>query len=246
MSRPRQPYVAAHRGASRLAPENTIPAFTAALEAGAAALELDVHLTRDDHVVVIHDGLLERTTDGHGPVSRLTRSDVDRLDAGSWWSPEFSDTAVPHLDQIIALTEPGGTRLHIELKGDRAWYLAARVVELVRELGAAQRCIIMSFDLDAALSAARYGPELPVLAIVGGRLQDQLGFVLSTGLAGLNQSASLWEAPTVEAFHAHGLLVHGSLINDREKLDAFLAIGGDMADSDALDCFGVASLGEAP
>lgn len=193
---------------------------------------------RDEHIVVLHDSLLDRTTDGRGPVSGLTASELDRLDAGSWLSAEWAGTRVPRLDEVIGLIEAGGSRLQIELKGDRAWHLASRVVEMVRDRGATERCIVMSFDLDAAMAAARAGPEIPVLAIVGGRLRDQLAFVLSTGLAGLNQAPSRWDTATIAAFHDHGLLVHGSLINDREKLDAFFAVGGDMADSDEPACFG--------
>jgi glycerophosphoryl diester phosphodiesterase len=233
-----RPYVAAHRGARRLAPENTLPAFSAALESGGSALELDVHLTRDERIVVIHDDLLERTTDGHGPVSALTSAEIDSLDAGSWFGPAFSGTRVPYLEEVISLAQRFDARLHVELKGARAWLLADRVVEMVRKMGAVESAVIMSFDLNAVLAAARSGPEIPTLAIVSGPLRKQLDFVLSTGLSGLNQSVSLWDEATIGTFHQHGLIAHGSLVNDREELDAFFAKGGDMADSDSMDCLG--------
>jgi glycerophosphoryl diester phosphodiesterase len=234
--RPALPYVSAHRGARSQAPENTIAAFRAALEAGAAALELDVHLTRDERVVVIHDATLDRTTDASGPVSARSGEQVRALDAGSWFSAGMAGQHIPFLEDVIELTE-GRARLHIELKGERGEALAERVVATVRRLGAADRVVIMSFDLDAALAARRSGPEISTLAIVGGRLEDQLGFVRSTGLAGLNQAPDRWARATIERFHEHGLLVHGSLVNDRHELEAFFASGGDMADSDAPECY---------
>jgi glycerophosphoryl diester phosphodiesterase len=231
-------YVAAHRGASRLAPENTLAAFSAALGRGAMALELDVHLTRDGRAVVIHDDLVDRTTDGRGPVRLLDSDEVRRLDAGSWWSAEFAGQPVPFLEEVIELTE-GKACLHIELKGATAQVLAGEVVAMARRLGASARVVVMSFDLDAALAArAAAGPDLPVVAIVGGTLEDQLGFVIATGLSGLNQAVGRWRPETVQRFHERGLLVHGSLVNDRRQLEEFFALGGDMADSDSPDCFG--------
>ena len=79
-----RPLVIAHRGASAEAPENTIAAFELAVQQGADAIELDVHLSRDDQLVVIHDFTLERTTDGAGPVRDRSVQELKRLDAGGW------------------------------------------------------------------------------------------------------------------------------------------------------------------
>ncbi len=87
--RPAPPLVIAHRGASAEAPENTIAAFERALAVGADALQLDVHLSRDDQPVVIHDFTLERTTDGSGPVRAHTVRELKRLDAGGWLGAAF-------------------------------------------------------------------------------------------------------------------------------------------------------------
>jgi glycerophosphoryl diester phosphodiesterase len=229
-------YVAAHRGARELAPENTLAAFSAALGHGAIALEFDVHLTLDGRTVVIHDDFVDRTTNGSGPVASFRSDEIKRLDAGSWWSAQFAGEAVPFLEEVIELTE-GKAVLHVELKGKRAGALAEEVVKVVRGTGATHRAVVMSFDLDAALAARRAGPELAVLAIVGGQLEDQLGFVRATGLSGLNQPVEHWGHGTVERFHERGLLVHGSLVNDVGKLNEFFSRGGDMADSDSPDCF---------
>jgi glycerophosphoryl diester phosphodiesterase len=231
------PYVAAHRGARRVAPENTMAAFTAALDRGAVALELDVHRTSDGRAVVIHDDLVDRTTDGSGPVSAMEAADIKRLDAGSWWSPQCAGETVPFLEEVIELTERRAV-LHVELKGPGASLLAGDVVATVRRWGAEDRVVVMSFDLNAALAARQADREITVLPIVSGKLRDQLGFVLGAGLSGLNQSVDRWGEETIQRFHEHGLLVHGSLVNDRARLEAFFSRGGDVADSDSPDCFG--------
>lgn len=120
MDKPPRPLVWAHRGASKSAPENTLAAFRAALEAGADGVELDVHLTSDGHVVVIHDATLNRTTSGKGPIGEAPLNAIRQLDAGSWHSAQFAGEQVPILKEVLELvmTWPGGgKRVLIELKG---------------------------------------------------------------------------------------------------------------------------------
>ncbi len=236
-ARPSDPRVAAHRGAARLAPENTLAAFRAALELGARALELDVHLTRDERVVVLHDVTLDRTTDGSGPVHLRSAAEVRALDAGGWFATRFARERVPLLHEVLRLAR-GRPDLHLELKGPAGSVLAERAVAEVRQRRAENRTLFMSFDLDQALSAKRAaGASIPVLAIVAERLEDPLGFVRSTGLDGLNQAVGRWDAGLVARFHEHGLLVHGSLSNDPGAAAAFFAIGGDRLDSDEPACY---------
>lgn len=222
--------VAAHRGAKRLAPENTISAFDKALSMGAAALELDTHLTSDGRVVVVHDGHVDRTTDGSGPVRSLTALDVAALDAGSWHSPEFIGERIPTLEQVLELTK-GRARLNIELKS--ASRDAVPVIDLVRRHNAFDRSLVMSFDLGSVLVAKQYAPsDLVVLPIVGERIADPLGFVRSTGLDGLNYPPHLWDAELIGRFKEEGLVVHGGLINDSAAMQGFFAAGGQLADTD--------------
>ncbi|MGH7374824.1 MAG: glycerophosphodiester phosphodiesterase family protein, partial [Candidatus Rokuibacteriota bacterium] len=95
-----RPLVIAHRGASADAPENTIAAFELAVEQGADGIELDVHLSADEHPVVIHDFTLERTTDGAGPVSEHTVRELKRLDAGGWRDRRFRGQRVQTLQEV--------------------------------------------------------------------------------------------------------------------------------------------------
>ena len=98
----RDPVMLAHRGLVRHAPENTLPAFAAAVELG-LSIELDVYQTRDDQLVVIHDRTVDRTTTGTGNVNELTLAEIRRLDAGSWFDPAFAGEKVPTLEEAFQL-----------------------------------------------------------------------------------------------------------------------------------------------
>ncbi len=100
-----RPVLLAHRGLVRHAPENTLPAFAAAIELG-LAIELDVYQTSDGHLVVIHDETVDRTTDGQGTISEMTLSEVRQLDAGSWYDPVYAGLKVPLLKEVFELMDP--------------------------------------------------------------------------------------------------------------------------------------------
>jgi glycerophosphoryl diester phosphodiesterase len=137
----------AHRGASHEAPENTLAAFLLAAELGADGIELDVQLSKDGEVVVIHDFALETTTDGHGPVQDRTLADLKELDAGSHYDPLFAGQRIPTLQEVI---EAVGRRLllNIELKTKNArdTRLAQAVVRSVEENHLLDRVVISSFN----------------------------------------------------------------------------------------------------
>ena len=142
-----RPLVFAHRGASHEAPDNTLPAFLLAAELGVDGIELDVQLTRDGELVVIHDFGLEATTDGQGPVRDRTLAELKELDAGSWFDPVFSGQRIPTLQEVI---EAVGHRLllNIELKTTslRDDGLAAAVVRVIEDNHLLDQTIVSSFN----------------------------------------------------------------------------------------------------
>lgn len=107
----------AHRGAMKTHPENTIPAFKAAINAGAQMIEMDVWLTKDKQMVIIHDNTVNRTTNGSGKVSGLTLADIKELDAGSWKSPEFKGVQIPTFEETLKIM-PRNIWLNIHVKDD--------------------------------------------------------------------------------------------------------------------------------
>lgn len=136
-----RPFLWAHRGASCCSPENTLPAFSAAVESGADGLELDIHLSRDGLPVVIHDESLDRTTDGCGPVAGMTWQQLQQLDAGSWFSSDFADEPIPGLEDVLKIFA-GQLRLNLEIKELRAGMV---VLDMIRQYPSAD-ILVSSFD----------------------------------------------------------------------------------------------------
>jgi glycerophosphoryl diester phosphodiesterase len=131
------PLVIAHRGASAYEPENTLRAFDLAIRQGAQMIELDLHVTCDNHVVVIHDPTLNHTTNLTGRVDRLTLAEVRRADAGK-------GERVPTLDETLDLTL-GKVKLYLEIKDPRAAMPALRII---RERRCQSQVMLASFDIE--------------------------------------------------------------------------------------------------
>jgi glycerophosphoryl diester phosphodiesterase len=145
-----EPMVVAHRGFSGKAPENTMAAFTMALQAGVSMIELDVQVSKDNRVVVIHDPTVDRTTDGQGKVSELTVVELKKLDAGSWFDRKYSGEKIPTLEEALELIAPK-VWVNIELKSTRILRkadtrIADATVSVVREKGLLNRVLFSSFN----------------------------------------------------------------------------------------------------
>lgn len=145
------PYVVAHRGISMKAPENTLAAFALAAQTpGVAMVELDARLCRDDVPVVFHDRVLQRTSTGNGPVRSYSLAELKHFDAGSWFSPSFSDERIPTLAEALTLLK-GNLWVNIELKSERLTHLQPgqlerAVVATVAETGMKGRVLYSSFN----------------------------------------------------------------------------------------------------
>lgn len=137
----------AHRGASAYAPENTLPAFELAIAQGADGVELDVHLSADGTVVVIHDETLERTTNGTGKVGDQALAALRVLDASAGFA-DFAGVRIPTLTDVLDLLAPSSLTINIELKNSRVPYpeLEEKVVAMVAAYGIADRVVLSSFN----------------------------------------------------------------------------------------------------
>jgi glycerophosphoryl diester phosphodiesterase len=152
----------AHRGASGLAPENTMAAFRKAMEFPFVQwIELDVQLSRDGVPVVIHDDTLQRTTSGYGRVGDFGSAYMATLDAGGWFGKAFAGEGVPLLEQVLDATI-GRCRLNIELKtyGGRYPGMEQRVVELIYDKGLQFDTVITSFDPNALLAVRKLTEDI--------------------------------------------------------------------------------------
>lgn len=146
------PWIIGHRGFHANYPENTLAAFDAAVQAGAHMIELDVMLSRDRKVVVIHDDTLDRTTNGSGSVADLTLAELKQLDAGSWFDPQFADQRIPELSEVLDLVDD---RIYVNIEIKSTAYepghpedaIETQVVDLLKQKNLLGTGMISSFDV---------------------------------------------------------------------------------------------------
>lgn len=150
----------AHRGAAGTRPELTRPAFERALEIGVDMIELDVQLTRDGQLVVLHDRQLGRTLAGEGPVRERTLAELQALDAGGWFDPRWQGATVPSLDDVLAWTA-GHAELNVELKSppDDWDATAEALLALLQRTGRLAGTIVSSFQMGALATVRQRSPE---------------------------------------------------------------------------------------
>ena len=162
--------LAAHRGDKARCPENTLPAFEAALRFGVDMIETDVHMTRDGHLIIMHDRNLKRTAGYDGLTDEMSLEEIRELDAGAWFSQEFSGTRVPTLEEFIALIKNTDVLINWELKdypcyvGDEFAFTAAdKLISAIRAHGLEKRSMINSFS-DRVLEYVyhKYGKVFPI------------------------------------------------------------------------------------
>lgn len=165
-----------------MAPENTLAAFRKAVEMGADWIELDVRFTADLRLAVIHDAGLRRTTDGRGRVRDHSLDQLSRLDAGSWFGPQFVGERIPSLPEVIRQFRDTGLGLLIEIKSDAADPPDAAERVLAEVEGVSDdRCILQSFNLELVSELSRISPRIPTAALVENRRPDPVQATLTAG-----------------------------------------------------------------
>jgi glycerophosphoryl diester phosphodiesterase len=216
--------VTGHRGAAGLEPENTMRSFKRALALGVDQVELDVHLTKDHELAVIHDATVDRTTNGSGPVQTFTLDEIQRLDAGE-------GERVPTLQEVIDLVK-GRVVLQIELKG---LAVEEAVVKKVEENGIVDEVVLTSFrhymvrkvkTLNSRLSTGVLFRSLPL---------DASRLALDAGAEGLHPNVNYIDAHLVEDGHRYGLKVRAWNTDDSEKMRWLINLGVDAIGSNRPD-----------
>jgi glycerophosphoryl diester phosphodiesterase len=157
--------VTGHRGAKGHAPENTMAGLRKAVALGARWIEFDVKLTADNELVLFHDDTLKRTTDGKGRVARATLAEIRKLDAGRWFSPDFTGEPVPTLAEAMDYLTANGIGANVEVKacpGRETETGAATARALAaRWFGGPIPMLISSFSADSLATARQAAPQIP-------------------------------------------------------------------------------------
>ncbi|MFP4528500.1 MAG: glycerophosphodiester phosphodiesterase [Candidatus Kapaibacterium sp.] len=221
-------FVTAHRGASGNAPENTLPAFRKAVEAGARMAEVDVQITSDGRVVAFHDDTLDRTTNAKGPVAERNYDELRSLDAGSWFDKEFAGTKIPSLEEVIDVIKDK-LYLNIEVKsypGGNVTRDLARIVGTVEGAGYAEYTLYSSFDHKLLSAIKTIDPALPTAAIMipgDERLPSEIS--RETGSEGFVCSIAQISERIAEDAEKHGIFTAVYPVDTPVQLDLTLRFG---------------------
>lgn len=232
---PRTLEVHAHRGGAGLAPENTLAAFRKALDLDVDVLEMDMQVTRDGEIVIIHDDTLERTTDGRGLVTDLTLAELKQRDAGRHFGSQFAGEPIPTLREVIALVLSRGNtrvRLNIETKFAKGREGSPRdfeekVLAILRQTGFAERVILQSFHPPSLVKMKTLDPHIKLALLLGGRQapRDPVALVRQYHADYYSSDFRQLTAETVAALHLAGIPVVPWTVDEEADMRRLLDAG---------------------
>lgn len=221
--------IAAHRGYSSEAPENTIPAFEASIDNFADYVELDVQQTKDGEIVVMHDTNLKRTTGLNKKIWNVTYEELSELDAGSWFSEEFAETRVPKLSEVMEIAK-GNLKLNIEIKlKGKEDHLVEKVVDIINEYDMRDSCVITSFQPKALKRVKDHDSRVKTGYILNVAYGDFSNISYADALS-INYAFAT--ESLVNMAHDSGKEVYVWTVNTPEAINDMLELGVDMIITD--------------
>lgn len=231
----------AHRGAGKLAPENTLAAFRLGAQYGYRMFECDVKLSRDGVPFLLHDTDLARTTEATGNAGEREWSDLSRLDAGAWHSRAFAGEPLPTLEGISRFCRTNGLFLNIEIKPSPGLEAATghAVATSAQDLwrGAPVPPLLTSFRPEALASAREACPELPRGLLLDTLWPGWLEMARSLQCCAIVCNYSLWNTETVAAVQGAGMRTASYTVNDESIARHLMALGTDVIITDRVDLF---------
>jgi glycerophosphoryl diester phosphodiesterase len=241
MKRSPWPLWIAHRGAGKLAPENTLAAFALGARHGYRAFECDVKLSADGVPFLLHDATLERTTDAQGIAGERPWSELSRLDAGTWHSAAHAGEPIPTLDAIAAFCHAGGHALNIEIKPTPGTerHTGRVVASAAQRLWAARTPppLLSSFAPEALEGAREAAPQLPRALLIDQLADGWFERAQSLGCVAVVANWRLFDRAMVERLHRAGLWAMCYTVNEADAANRLLAWGLDALITDAVDRF---------
>ena len=222
--------IIAHRGASGLAPENTIAAMKLAIEYGCDGIETDLQLTKDGKVVVFHDWSVDRTTDGKGEIKDLTFEELSKLDNGSWFSDEFKGERIPTLEELLKVV-PEDLVLNLELKSQAfdSRGLEEKVMEILNKKNRKENIIISSFSHRSLQKIRDLDKEIKIGILFEGYLIGLKEYIgnLNLDIWSVHPGVSHVDKELVEVIHEMDLLGYVWTVNDKETAERLKESGVD-------------------
>jgi glycerophosphoryl diester phosphodiesterase len=240
----------AHRGAGKLAPENTLAAFRVGASHGYRAFECDVKLSADGVPFLLHDSTLQRTTGAQGVAGELPWSELSRLDAGSWHSRAYAGEPLPSLQAVAAFVQRNAFALDLEIKPTPrtdAHTGAVVAVEVARLWhGQALQPLLSSFRPDALRAARDSAPQLRRALLVDADRTGAIDTALALGCVALITNHALMDAELLTRIHGSGMRALVYTVNEPGRARELLAMGIDGMVTDAVDRFAPGAPAAAP
>jgi len=219
-----QPAIIAHRGSSFTAPENTVAAAQLAWQQQADAVELDIYLSADNRVVVMHDGNTKRTTGQSYKIAETTSEVLRTLDAGSWKSEQYKGEKIPFLEEMIA-TVPKGKKMVIEIKCGPEVFPALEKV--VKQCGKKKQLIFIAFNWETIVQARQLFPKNKCywLSSSAATVREKIGEASKFKLDGFNLNNKIVEEATVKQVKGAGLELLSWTIDDPQEVKRLVDLG---------------------
>ena len=231
----------AHRGAGKLAPENTLAAFRLGAAHGYRGFECDVKLSADGVPFLLHDATLERTSNGEGRAGERPWHELSLLDAGSWHGRQYAGEPLPSLQAIAAFMQHNGFALDLEIKPTPGTevHTGAVVADVVARLwhGRAQVPLLSSFQPEALRAARDRQPQLPRALLLDTLYPQAFDLAVDLRCVALITNHTLMDAALLARIHAAGMRALVYTVNEPERAQQLLAWGLDGIVTDAVDRF---------
>ncbi|NGP45538.1 glycerophosphodiester phosphodiesterase [Bacillaceae bacterium SIJ1] len=230
------PLVGAHRGASHYYPENTMLSFQKAVELGADYIELDVHLTKDNIPVIMHDANLERTSDGKGRIKDFTVEELKQLDVGRWFGEEFAGQRIPTLHEVLSWSK-GRTGVSIEIKQIEERYdnLEQRILDVIYDTNTMDQVQAMSFNHNSIKKIKELDNRIFAGIILFAELYDPIRVAQQMKVDFYNTPWLFHTIEQIRQLHEAGFVVCGGHNDQPEKWVEMQEWGIDMAETNMPD-----------
>lgn len=236
--------IIAHRGANKLAPENTISAFKKAVEMKVDGLETDVHLTKDGEIVICHNYTIDSTSDGQGNINDMTFDELRKFDFGSYFSSEFAGEKIPTLDEFLEVSR-NVEIINIEIKTPPEKNdIVKKTIERVKAFNLEEQVLFSSFSVDLMKESKEINPKIKTAALYDIRSNfvaevtaDPVAFCKKNSLDLLHPVVLFIDQNFIDRCHEGGIKVNYWTLNDKDSLDVVRQMGVDGIITDVPEYF---------
>ena len=214
----------AHRGASAYYPENTMLSFEKALEMGATGIETDVHLTKDGVLVLIHDEMVNRTTNGEGFVKDYTYSQLSKLDAGCWMGEEFTGIKIPTVEELIYLVKDKNIIINFEIKSGIVIYedIEQKLIDLIYKHKINHKVILSSFNHYSVAKCNKISKEINTGVLYMEGIYKPYDYAKTVGANAIHPYFLAINEEVIKETKKHRIQINVFTVDDEEKMKYFL------------------------